>query len=939
MINGKNDLLLDDPNLYQPYQDYFFTSVNLDPSQEGILRNISDHKKVIIQGPPGTGKSNSLTGIIINALENKANVLVVCEKKTALEVILENLREKGLDDFCAVIDNIHSDRQSFVKRMREKLDERKYESTSAQGLAEYQNTKERHKEIYERAKSAYGNLLEEVLGDLNWKVCIGNFLKALRESGNPDTLPVPPEGFNWNSEEFFMLLNSVEESAWRMEQAEEVQRTFKDVNDELIKAEWTTADFQSWNQKLQEWTTRTAEILNNWQQFASQVNNPNRFLKPGITTRLMALIQQPTKSALQQAENLLNESISLTNSVKKDINLTEDAKPTFENWLSNLQSLQEKVREMATAGNSFRDFKTWKQHYLKQPPQTRSLLDTLQARPTQSWTSSFRAWYFNALLLQKEQELGLFPTDSRNLDLIMELEDKMGDSQLLSIREVWHEKQREQMKGRTLQQMRLLFNLRANKSFGARNSLRTLYHDQFDLLSAFFPVLLINPSVCSAMLPLKAGLFDLVIFDEASQLRLEDTFPALLRGRFKVISGDIHQMPPATHFAAANTPGSNLDDVEDDVVFSEEESLLTYAQNADFEFNYLDFHYRSRHPHLIDFSNAAFYGKRLVAMPPSINSKPIEMREVNGVYSDNTNPGEAKEIIKILFEELKPRENGEWPTVGVATLNMSQQRYLWEQIWEYADSDEQARSRLAALEANGFFIKNLENIQGDQRDIIILSTTFGKRADGSFLQNFGPLNRDKGYKMLNVIVTRARDKMIVITSVPSEFYTNFRDDIITKGNTGKGIFYAYLNYARFCSDGNEAARQELLNFLAENQGEKSAPPTAASNFLTESVFEEEVLNYMLEEIPAERIKTQFQLGGFRLDIVVMDESGAPQLVIECDGKKYHKSKVAHRYDIHRQRILERYGLVVYRIWSTNWWRDRKGEFQKLRTEIKRVCDL
>jgi len=939
MLSGKNDLLFDDPNLYQPYQDYFFTSVNLDPSQEGILRNISDHKKVIIQGPPGTGKSNSLTGIIINALENKASVLVVCEKRTALEVILENLSEKGLEDFCAVVDNIHSDRQNLVKRMREKLDDRAYEGGSVQGLDEYKNTKERHKEVYERASAAYGNLLEEVLGDLSWKACIGNFLKSLRESGNTETLSLVPNGYAWNSEEFFALLNAVEESAWRMEQALEVIHLFKDVKDELIQAEWTTAEFQNWNSKLAQWATQTTEILREWEAFSNSAKQPDRFLKPGMGMRLMALIQKPVKNALREAEKLLSDSITLSEQIGKDIQIPEKTAPLAQVWKKNLQQLSEKVRDMANVGSAFREYKTWKKHYLEQPQLTRQLLEALQQRPPKTWTTSFRAWYMNALLLQKEQDLGIFPTDSRNLEQLVTLEDKMGDAQLLSIREVWHEKQREQMRGRTLQQMRLLFNLRANKTYGARNSLRTLYHDYFDLLTAFFPVVLINPSVCSAMLPLKQGLFDLVIFDEASQLKLEDTFPALLRGRFKVISGDIHQMPPATHFASANTPTSALEEVEEDIVFSEEESLLTYAQNADFEFNYLDFHYRSRHPHLIEFSNAAFYGKRLVAMPPSIETPPIEMREVNGIYSDNTNPGEAKEILKILFEELTPDENGEWPSVGIATLNMSQQRFLWEQIWDYTDGNPDARSRLAGLEASGFFIKNLENIQGDQRDVIILSTTFGRREDGSFLQNFGPLNRDKGYKMLNVIVTRARDKMIIITSVPSEFYTNYRDDIITKGNTGKGIFYAYLNYARHCSDGNESARLELLNFLSENQGDKSAPPPSVSNFLTESVFEEEVLHYILEEIPADRVQTQFQLGGFRLDIVVLDNLGEPQLVIECDGKKYHKSKVAHRYDIHRQRILERYGLVVYRIWSTNWWRDREGEFRKLRTEIKRVCDL
>jgi very-short-patch-repair endonuclease len=939
MINGKDDLLFEDSTLYRPYQDYFFSSVSLDPSQEGILRNISDHKKVIIQGPPGTGKSNSLTGIIINALENKAKVLVVCEKKTALDVILENLKEKGLDDLCVVVDDIHTDRQSLVKRMRENLDQRNYEQGSSSGLYSYKHSKEEHKAVYERALIAYGNLLEDVLGDMNWKECIGAFLRSVRASGNTALLPLSTEGFSLDAEEFYSILKTIEDSAWRMAQAASLIPVFDSVQPSLLSNEWTTSDFQAWNTRLQNHHQNLVQLKEDWERFIAQHPHPDAFIRPGSAMRIKSVFSSSLKASLQEAEQLIKKTRSQLQELSNDFKLKDQEEHNAKSKAEFLRELHDELSKMIAHRNGFRDYKNWRAFELLQPQKVRRLIDVLKARPTEEWVVSFRAWYLNAMLMKKEEVLRDFPTDSRNLEQLMAMEANMGDSQLVNIRDIWHAQQREQMEGKTLQQMRLLFNLRGNKSFGSRNSLRTLFHEQFDLLTSFFPVLLINPSVCSAMLPLKAGLFDLVVFDEASQLRLEDTFPALLRGRFKIISGDIHQMPPATHFSASSNADTPIEDLEDDVVFSEEESLLTYAQNADFEFNYLDFHYRSRHPLLIAFSNAAFYGQRLVAMPPTIHHKPIEMREVNGLYTQNTNVGEADEILKILFSELSPNPNGKWPSIGIATLNMTQQRFLWEKIWEYTETDEAARSKLALFESNGFFIKNLENIQGDQRDIIILSTTFGRKEDGGFLQNFGPLNRDKGYKMLNVIVTRARDKIILVTSIPREYYMNFRDDLITKGNTGKGIFYAYLNFARFCSEGNDTARDELLSFLQENQKEASVAPTSASNFLTESVFEEEVLEDLLTVIPKNLVMTQFQLGGFRLDIVILNESGEPQMVIECDGKKYHKSKVAHRYDIHRQNILEQYGLTVYRIWSTNWWRDREGEFLKLRNEIKFICNL
>jgi very-short-patch-repair endonuclease len=160
---------------------------------------------------------------------------------------------------------------------------------------------------------------------------------------------------------------------------------------------------------------------------------------------------------------------------------------------------------------------------------------------------------------------------------------------------------------------------------------------------------------------------------------------------------------------------------------------------------------------------------------------------------------------------------------------------------------------------------------------------------------------------------------------------------MTKGNTGKGIFYAYLNYAKFCSEGNESAREELLSFLMQDQQQEAKPAVSAANFLTESPFEEEVVNALLEMIPAAYVKTQFQMGGFRLDIVVKNKAGMPVVVIECDGKAYHSSKVAYRYDIHRQHILERHGLFVYRIWSTNWWRERDREILKMKRMLEERC--
>lgn len=938
MIQGRDDLLFDDPNIYQPYQKDYFSAVQLDPSQESILRNISDHKKVIIQGPPGTGKSNSLTGIILNALENSAKVLVVCEKRTALEVILENLAEKGLEEFCMVLDNVSSDRQKMVKALRDRFDDRKYQDAGTQGYSEYQNSKDQFQTFYERLHEKYGNLLAKVLGNITWKEAIGNFLAAKRKTKDIGDIQVKSHP-NLNEPLFFSVINAVKESSYLRQDIGKEKVYYDELNDALFQPVLSMTYLQELEEKIQNNFEQVAPLAKSWMDLSSRYSMAEikELMQPSFGQKLKAIFssnlkkeQQSTKELVQKSSDFLSNTLGF---FQKNVSATAPLEAISEAVIQFNEALDGILKNK----QQFRRYYAFRHFVVKlEEPFAQTVIAALDQWPTENWEALFRQWFFNQILMEKELELGSFPTDDQGLLNLKQLDGTIDRQQCNSIREIWYFHQRKQMESRTLQSVRLTFNLRGNKTFKKRNSLRYLMHEEFDLITAFFPVVLVNPSVCSSVFPLKKGLFDLVIFDEASQLRLEDTFPALLRGRFQVISGDIHQMPPANHFSGQSSANLGpLEDLEDDVVFSEEESLLTYAQNADFEFNYLDFHYRSQHPHLIDFSNAAFYGKRLVPMPASYHGQPIVMREVGGIYEDNKNDGEANEIIKILFEEIQPNEKGEFPSIGVATLNMTQQRYLWERIWQFADQDETARTRLAQLEAAGFFIKNLENIQGDQRDIIIISTTFGVRPDGRFIQNFGPLNQEKGYKLLNVIVTRAKQQIYLITSIPNEFYSNFRSDIVTRGKTGKGIFYAYLNYAKFCAEGNEDARLELLSFLMEDQTAEAPPnTTSADNFLTESPFEEEVIHALLSFVPAAHIATQFQMGGFRLDIVIKDLEGFPKIVIECDGKTYHSSKVAYRYDIHRQNILERHGLKVYRIWSTNWWREKDREVMKMRRYLE-----
>lgn len=206
--------------------------------------------------------------------------------------------------------------------------------------------------------------------------------------------------------------------------------------------------------------------------------------------------------------------------------------------------------------------------------------------------------------------------------------------------------------------------------------------------------------------------------------------------------------------------------------------------------------------------------------------------------------------------------------------------------------------------------------------------------DGKFVQRFGPINQKKGYKLLNVIITRAKYKVYVCSSIPEQVFLNFKEHLITeRANNRRAVFFAYLAYARAVSEHDSELKQSVLNALAEN----STVSTKIDSFNKdlESPFEEEVFHALTENFDESKLIPQLQFAGFRIDIVYDPKiKGLPRVAIECDGAAYHSSKEAYLYDHHRQKILEGHGFIFHRIWSTNWWRNSKKETKRLVQFIK-----
>jgi hypothetical protein len=617
--------------------------------------------------------------------------------------------------------------------------------------------------------------------------------------------------------------------------------------------------------------------------------------------------------------------------------------------ISTLQKFSEEwhdeIEQALLSIEQFRNFFEWKQFFISLSSNEEKVLRVLIEAGQDEWEAVFESWYYYWLLAKHEMNFKDIHQNDQLIEELFRLKAEMKDTQVRSVIRNWTAKQTEATRRwqRSGMQPTSLYNKRGSRG-ERRNSLRKIIRTDFDFFTSFFPVLLISPSVCSSVIPLQEGLFDIVIFDEASQLRLEDTFPALVRGKYKIISGDSQQMPPSSYFQGGGTLINPEDETEEaydieevqngpriinnSVELADSESLLMYAENSNYRQSFLKVHYRSQHPALIDFSNHAFYGKRLIPMPPKKEYTPIRFIDVQGIYEDQVNRSEALQVVDILLNHIKPLSSGKMPSVGVATFNLYQRNLILEEIIKARQSNPEHDKKI-----NGFgpelFVKNLENIQGDERDIMILSTTFGRRKDGTFRQMFGPILQKNGYKLLNVIITRAKHQVFIVSSIPSDYINQWSSLLQQLRNNGRAVFYTYLAYAKAVSDNNTEIRNSILDQLYSNCDSKVFELDHDA-LGSESPFEDEVYYRLAERIGQDRIEQQFKIGGFRVDMVVRSQTtGEPMIAIECDGAKYHSSNEAYAWDMFRQKQIENYGLKFHRIWSTNWWLSPNKELDKL----------
>ena len=435
---------------------------------------------------------------------------------------------------------------------------------------------------------------------------------------------------------------------------------------------------------------------------------------------------------------------------------------------------------------------------------------------------------------------------------------------------------------------------------------RELFQQAPDVLTALKPCWVMSPLVVAQLLPLNGEPpFDVVVFDEASQIPPADAVSSLLRGRQAIVAGDPKQLPPTSFFTSSSEDEDEEND-QDTPLTQDVESILDAMSTLlpmPWGSRTLGWHYRSKDERLIAFSNHHIYDRRLTTFPGALPDDCMAHVEVpfeeDAAWVSGSYSPEVERVVRLILEHAQQRSD---ETLGVIALGATHANRIAETLRLARRDRPDLDEFFSEANAEPFFVKNLERVQGDERDAIILTVGYGRTADGRMRYNFGPINQEGGFRRLNVAVTRAKRRMTVVSCFSAD---DMDPDRLT--NQGVRMLRDYIEYA--------AGGGRTLG-----SGAVDAPPLNAFEIDIKKRLEKHGLD----------LQPQYGVSGYRIDFAVMhpNEPGRPILAIEADGAQYHSAQATRDRDRLRQENLERLGWRFHRIWSTEWFRNPELEAER-----------
>ncbi len=829
-----------------------FCPLSADSSQLAAVLYSQLGKTFVLHGPPGTGKSQTITNLIAHNLAHGRRVLFVSEKKAALDVVHNRLAKIGLKPFCLELHSNKSGKTEVLAQFAEALNVPDCRGPQGWTLnADQLDTARGELDAYVRAlHRVYPNGLS----------AYDCFALAIAEGGLPEGARLSIDTLTQTQE----AREEARQCAVRL--ANDWAATSPDVVDALAPAK--DAD---WSPVFE-------------RNFRAAVQDLAASSRKGFFGRLMGAFRNRAYVPFGTARKLTPEAADALG----------EASDGLRGALGYRASRADAVQ--------------------------RGLAPLVRSLEGEGFDAEEAARRFDAAYAAKmiDDVVGAQQVLARFTGISQE-------ERVMRFRAL-DEQAREEAKGEVFSRLAARLPRRRAEDCPAASELgilrrecekkarhkpvRQLLAEIPSLAPVLKPCFLMSPLSVAQYLPPDAAPFDLVVFDEASQIPVWDAIGVIARAKQLVVVGDPKQMPPTNFFQK----GESEADAEDEDVPEDMESILDECLAAGVYSSHLSWHYRSRHESLIAFSNHNYYDDRLNTFPCARTTPRLGVRfefVEGGVYdrrATRTNEVEARALVDYIF--AKAKEPGYKPrSIGVVTFSQAQQELIEDLVDARREKDPSLETLFAEDAPEPFFVKNLENVQGDERDVILFSVGYAPDADGKFAMNFGPLNRDGGERRLNVAVTRAKEQVVVFASIHGS-----QIDLSRTSATGAAHLRSFLEYAE--------KQMESVKCKMENAGEprlsrsssESFPATVAA-FLREHKWE---------------VDEQVGASAFRIDLGVRHPNGDGYLLaIECDGPAYAAQRTVRDRDELRASVLKGLGWYVTRIWSVDWALDRKRAEESL----------
>ncbi|WP_117170283.1 AAA domain-containing protein [Paraliobacillus sediminis] len=963
---------LDKTKTKKAEKEKFFV-LDTDASQEEIIEKLEETKGLVIHGPPGTGKSQVIVNVIANAISENKKILLVCQKRAALDVVYQRLDGLGLSSTISLLHDEQKDRKSLYKKINTRLTldtysdeiETKFEQISekirkieaeldviAKGLYEVQPHGFRAFDLY-----GLGKPLTKQEVSLNLR----DVLKALNKENFDEVLAtIFSYGSNYErfGKESYPLTDRksfsnlgihdrqtiVEVLHKAMEQARKSSAFLDHFEQENITPEysWEIGDkLDKIYEDLNPSEKKTLQKLRLWWWTSVTGKTIVEELLEGDKFKGLSSTEWPK---LRESLRVLYDLSAISEEMSTGVDALS---PYFSNEkiarykdqiakgdipLSELEKQHEYVIQ------DFEDLRNMDRIYDDSLPFVQSIINKLKDKDLEKHNELNKQWVDIARQSTYMHWLDEIETKHRSLL-------KVGTEEFERLRTDFKELLAEkQVLSAKVLQNRLLHTLSEVRDNNAK-AIKDIIHQtgkkrqvwpvrklvqKYSLngLLDVMPVWLVSPETASAIFPLEKDLFDIVIFDEASQCTVENGIPAIYRGSKVIVAGDEMQLPPSTLFKGV----VQVDEDDEDNELEESESLLNLSKRV-FPSRMLQWHYRSKSEELINFSNHAFYNGN-IQIAPNVDHlqdpSAIQWHKVDGRWINQCNEIEAKEVVSLLKKQLIKAPN---KTVGIITFNAKQQDKINDYIDALSETDEEFNAVYQQIMSKDLdervFVKNIENVQGDERDTIIFSIGYARNAEGRVYNRFGTLGQQGGENRLNVAVTRAKEQIHLFSSIePHEL------NVSNTKNDGPRFLKSYMEYAQAVSKLERETAEAVLATLNADMNTKRKD----HDLTFDSPFETEVYDHLTQA--GYKVDTQVGMSGYRIDLAIVHPKYPEKYIIgiECDGAMYHSAPSAKERDVYRQRFLESKGWKINRIWSRNWWKDPVTEIEKIDQVIKQMVE-